>query len=355
MTIVTDPAHITPQWLTEQLHVHGCLDKSVSVAGVRWEIIGTGKMGDNARFLLDYDRTCDAPASVIAKLPAADETARGMAAYTGAYRKEVMFYRDLAGFAAIDTPVIYTAQLDKTTNAEFIILMEDLAPAEPGDQLQGETLAHARRALAEVAKLHGAFSRQSELLQADYITHNDPDGAAFGQQLLEQNWGGFVDRFGHGLSAECIAFGEEYVGRHATWATGYRGKPTLVHGDFRAENLLFNPAGRTTTVDWQTLSASCGLADVAYFIGGSLALSMRREAEKSLVEHYRACLAANGEELSAAECWGQYREFSMHGILITVLGAMFSGADPRGDRMFLSMAQRHLQQCVDVHAAEFLR
>jgi hypothetical protein len=351
-SIISDPANIKAEWLEAVLEARGLL-AGASISALQWDIIGTGKMGDNVRFQLSYDGDCDAPISLIAKLPAADETARTMAAYTGAYRKEVMFYRELADLSEIDTPEIYCARIDDS-GADFIILMEDLAPAQPGDQLLGENIERAGRALAEVAKLHGAFYGKAELLARDYIIHNDADTAAFGQDLLQQNWPGFVERFGHGLSPECIGFAEQYVLNHAAWANRYRGIKTLVHGDFRSENLLFNADGRTTTVDWQTLSESCGLADVAYFLGGSLDIELRRQCEGQLVEGYRCSLADAGVALDQQECWRQYREFSMHGIMITVLGAMFTAADPRGDRMFLAMAQRHLQQCVDLNAAEFL-
>jgi aminoglycoside phosphotransferase (APT) family kinase protein len=350
--IISDPDKISADWLQEVLHGSGVL-KGAGIRSLQWEIIGTGKMGDNARFTIAYDRPCAAPATIIAKLSAADETARTMAAYTGAYRKEVMFYRELAGLSEIDTPAVYCARID-ASGTDFIILMEDLAPAQPGDQLLGESVDRARRALAEAAKLHSAFQDQSAVLAADYITHNDAQGAAFGQDLMQQNWPGFVDRFGHGLDARSIRFGEQYLDHHAAWVCRYAGPRTLIHGDFRSENVLFNANGRTTTVDWQTLSESCGLADVAYFIGGSLDIETRRQCERDLLQHYRQSLAACGVELDAQACWQQYREFSMHGIMITVLGAMFTQADARGDRMFLAMAQRHLQQCVDLDAAEFL-
>ena len=67
-----------------------------------------------------------------------------------------------------------------------------------------------------------------------------------------------------------------------------------------------------------------------------------------------AVIDANGVTISAQDCWEQYREFSMHGLMITVLGACFSSADERGDRMFLAMIQRHIQQCLDLDAGEFL-
>ena len=350
--ISSDPASISRPWLESILEDRGLL-AGASIIDLQWATIGTGKMGDNVRLQLAYDRDCVAPSSIIAKLPAADETARTMAGYTGAYRKEVMFYRELANLSAMDTPDIYCARIDDS-GTDFVILMQDLAPAVPGDQLVGETVERATRALAEAAKLHSAFHGKSELLSKHYITHNNADSAAFGQDLMQQNWPGFVARFGSGLSAQCTRFGERYVANHAAWTLRYSGVKTLVHGDFRSENLLFNGNGRTTTVDWQTLSESCGVADVAYFLGGSLDVELRRQCEQQMVEHYRSCLAEAGVALDAAQCWRQYREFSMHGIMITVLGAMFTEADPRGDRMFLAMAQRHLQQCVDLDAAEFL-
>ncbi len=350
--LISDPKLITTKWLTEVLRACGLLDQG-RVVTADWELIGTGKMGDNARFTLTYDGDYSAPATLVAKLPATDETARMMAGGMGAYRKEVMFYKELADKTAMNTPDIYLALVDED-GSDFVILMKDLAPAEPGDQLQGETLVHAKQALAEAAKLHGAFYGKSELLAGDYITRTDAEGAAFGQELLEQNWPGFVERFGHGLSETCISFGDDYVAHHARWVAHYTGPKTLIHGDFRSENILFNEHDGASTVDWQTYTESCALADVAYFIGGSLDIDMRRRHEQELVETYRQCLAAEGVTLTKEECWALYREFTINGLLITVLGAMFSAPAERSDKMFLVMIQRHLQHCVDVNAGEFL-
>ena len=352
LELISDPKHITAQWLTDVLRANGLLTQG-RVVSSEWEMIGTGKMGDNARFTLTYDGDYDAPETMIAKLPATDETARMMAGGMGAYRKEVMFYKELAKKTAMRTPAIFLALIDDE-GSDFIILMEDLTPAEPGDQLIGESVEHARQALAEAAKLHAAFYGRSDLLVGDYITRTDADSAAFGQELLEQNWPGFVERFGHGLSEECISFGNDYVANHTRWVGHYSGIKTLVHGDFRSENMLFSESESVATVDWQTLSESCCLADVAYFIGGSLDIDVRRGHEEELIEYYRQCLAGEGVTLSQEECWQLYREFSINGLLITILGAMFSEAAERSDKMFLVMIQRHLQHCVDMNAQEFL-
>ena len=53
------------------------------------------------------------------------------------------------------------------------------------------------------------------------------------------------------------------------------------------------------------------------------------------------------EQPDPEECWREYRRYSLHGVLITVLGSMLSGQDARGDRMFHAMIERHLQHALD--------
>ncbi len=347
------PGDLTPEHLTRYLQASGRLD-SGRVAGAEFRVIGTGKMGDNARFTLSYEGAPpDVPATLVGKFPAADETARSMAGAQGAYYNEVMFYRELAPGTTMRTPFIYASELSEDRTS-FLLLMEDMAPAEPGSQLQGESLQNTRLALAEAAKLAAAYYGDETIGPRDYVmAAARDDGGAFAEALMQEYWPGFVDRFGHGLSGECIAFGERYVGRVAHFISRYRGPKTLVHGDFRSENILFADDS-ATTVDWQTTGESSVMTDAAYFLGGSVTAEDRRAWERELVQEFSANLARSGIELGFAECWEQYREFAMHGLLITVLGASFSAPEERSDRMFLAMIRGHLQQCVDLGSAEFL-
>lgn len=349
----TTAAALTPEWLTASLKSSGQLPQG-RVVSADTQLIGTGKMGDNVRITLAYEGAQGGlPATLVAKLPAADETARAMAGMQGAYYAEVMFYREFAARTSMRTPQIYASELsaDKTS---FMLLMQDMSPAEPGSQLVGESRERSAVALAEAAKLAAAFYGDESFAATDHVmsTARD-DGGAFGQLLMEQKWPEFVDRFGAGLSSECLDFGERYIVNHAHFVTRLQGPKTLAHGDFRCENILFDGA-TATTVDWQTPSESSVMTDAAYFLGGSVEAQDRRDWESQLVEDYRIELAGNGVELAFQDCWEQYREYAMHGILITVLGATFSAPAERSDRMFLAMIQRHLQQCVDLDAGEFL-
>ncbi len=352
LTIASSPEEITAEWLTAALQESGDLPRGRVITAAH-EIIGTGKMGDNARYTLGYDGEYDAPDTLIAKLPASDEATRSMAGSLGAYFNEVMFYKHLAPRTDMRTPRIYANEVN-AEGTEFVTLMEDLAPAEPGSQLVGESYEHTRVALQEAVKLSASFYGDREIGSLDYVTAAaGADGGAQGEELLQQSWPQFVDRFGHGLSSECIAFGELYVDRHRHFVSRFQGKKTLIHGDFRCENLLFGP-DVTTVVDWQTVGESSALTDAAYFLGGSVDIPQRREWEQELINTYAGWLDAAGLPLSSQDCWEQYREFSMHGILITVLGACFTEAAERSDQMFLKMIQRHLQQCIDLDSREFI-
>ena len=349
----TQASDISVGYLSAALKASGFLSTG-QIKSVEHTLIGTGKMGDNARLSISYQNApANAPATVIAKLPAADEQARAMAGAQGAYYNEVMFYRELAPLSPMKTPDIYASEISEDRSS-FLLLMEDMSPAEPGSQLVGESLVHTQRALAEAAKLAASFYGKEEFTNREYImTGARDDGGEFGQTLMEQYWPVFVDRFGHGLSPEAIAFGERHASNYAHFVSRFQGLKTVAHGDYRSENILFS-ATASTTVDWQTPCESSALTDAAYFLGGSVDTTNRRDWERTLIDNYSEQLDANGVTISAQDCWEQYREFSMHGLMITVLGACFSSADERGDRMFLAMIQRHIQQCLDLDAGEFL-
>ena len=59
-----------------------------------------------------------------------------------------------------------------------------------------------------------------------------------------------------------------------SWATARPDTWSLVHNDYRLDNLLFAPEGSdlppVTTVDWQSVSTGLPLRDVAFLVGTGL-------------------------------------------------------------------------------------
>ena len=125
--IPSHPDAIQPDWLTERLRTAGLLADG-RVTAIRWEAIGTGQVGDSARFHLSYDREGAGPATVAGKFPAEDQMSRGTAAAFGLYAKEVGFYRELAPLVDVRVPKVLAAEIAED-GVDFILLFEDLGPA----------------------------------------------------------------------------------------------------------------------------------------------------------------------------------------------------------------------------------
>lgn len=65
----------------------------------------------------------------------------------------------------------------------------------------------------------------------------------------------------------------------------------LMHGDYRLDNMLFDPdRTRVTVVDWQTMGIGLPAGDLAYFTATSLAPDLRSAIERDLVDRYHRAL-----------------------------------------------------------------
>src|SRR3546814_20795945 len=73
--LITDPAAVTPEWLTEVLRASGALT-SGRVEAVSHSLFGAGMVGDNARFTLTHAGG-RGQATVVDTFPTDDEVARG--------------------------------------------------------------------------------------------------------------------------------------------------------------------------------------------------------------------------------------------------------------------------------------
>jgi aminoglycoside phosphotransferase (APT) family kinase protein len=68
-----------------------------------------------------------------------------------------------------------------------------------------------------------------------------------------------------------------------------------MHGDYRLDNLLFDPERtRVTVVDWQTMGVGLPARDLSYFTATSLMPEVRADLEKGLVDDYHTSLLGHG-------------------------------------------------------------
>jgi hypothetical protein len=353
-TVVRDPDAVTPGWLTEVLRADGLLSRGI-VTAVHPTPIGAGLMGQCTRIVLEVDDPDDVtPAALVVKGAATDPQVRAFMAHTG-YRAEVCFYRHFARDLPVRAPRCSHAAIDD--DGWFTLVLEDLSPAEPGDQLVGCKVAQVERAVLELVGLHAPRWGDPSLATHPCITRpaTDVDLIAAG---LAATVPGFVERYRAALDDAAVDFFERLGAGAAGW---YRARPkptTLIHSDYRPDNLLFGTTAggpEVAVVDWQGLTHGAGVADVAFLVGNALTVDDRRHHEERLVRSYHHALVAAGVGgYSWDDCWREYRASLLSGLLTTVFGSMYGVRTERGDRMFELMAQRHATQALDLGADTLL-
>jgi hypothetical protein len=302
--------------------------------------------------VISYDAG-DGPERLIAKLPATDSASR--AAGQLGYRCETTFYREYADRVHLDIPRCYFAALNERGDG-FTLVLEDLAPAEAGDQIAGCSLDQARAAAVNVAGLHAPTWNESSIRELDWLI---PDLATYPEAtaaFLVDASKQFLDRYV--VTPDTAATLRRFAERFVDWATGRREPFALLHSDYRLDNLLFAQSETprpVVAVDWQVVTVGCPLRDVAFLLATGLSTTSRRAGENEIVEAYHRRLVAFGVQgYDAEQCWEDYRYGLFQGPLITVLGAFVAQPTARGDRMFTIMAERSSAAIIDLDAMSLL-
>ena len=391
--MVTRPAlyegadEITADWMQQVLAAGGAAG-SPTIRDVAVEDLGsaTNAFGRLLRCRLTTGGGSAAvPASVIVKLSTADPTAFRFARWLSMHERECRFYRRLAPQARIRSPALLYCDFDEDTH-RFVLVLEDLRDLglEVPARLAGVEAGRARRAVREIAGLHGQFwgrvdhpalsgfpdvlgPKYARLLQIAYLV------------CLPVVLGRFGDCFSGGTRRLVEALGPRIGAHFAAVAAGPR---TFVHGDYRGENMFFRAGddggaganagsgsgsgsgsgaggeagGDFAVIDWQGCGLGAGLYDVAYFLGANVATDDRRRIEREALREYHDIVCRLGAEgFTFDDCWRAYRR-NMLGVLVPlVLGA--GGLDLEDRRLrdlVKSGLGRTLAAVEDLDAEEFL-
>lgn len=351
-------ADITPEWLTR---VWQHLGHDVVVEHVTSRAIGTGQTALSVRFDIDYGKwDGKAPRSVVAKLPHPDPTSRSAGHAQGVYAREYGFYTQIAPTLQVRIPRCFYAALN-AANSDFVLLLEDMAPAHQGDQMQGCDVDTARRAVVEIAGLHAPRWGDASLLQHRFLSgvgEGMGDPSSVTPEQFAYFWEAFLARYRERLAPEVIDVGAGLLKHFGNWAHPYAGTRCVTHGDFRLDNVLISdndPAARICVVDWQTAGLGCGASDVAYFLGAGLLPEARRASERDLLTAYHdALLVAGVKDYTFDQLWRDYIWYSYSGLIMAVVASIVVTQTARGDEMFMVMAHRHGQHALDLGAEKLI-
>ena len=350
--IPADAAAIDAAWLTHALRSSGALTGG-AVASVQVEPLGgsQGFAGQLRRLRATYDGEAHgAPPSFIVKLHSPNAITRELIRRIGAASREIRFYRELSDRAGVPTATLHVAAHD---GERYVLLLEDLAPARAGDPAAGCSPEQVQSAVACVAGMHAAWWDSPALSSLDWIPVFD-ELTATRHSICREAWPEFVERYRHHVPDLCTRVGPPLLdGLDIVRRALSQAPPTLLHGDFRPDNVMFETAGAgapAAFVDWQVMLRGPGLMDVAYFLVSATDRDTRRSLEMDTLRAYRQALTRGGVTgYTAEQCLTDYC-LAMADVLsrIVVLTTRVLPEGAAGWSVFDVLAERIADALVDL-------
>jgi len=336
--MASSPALVTPEWLTRALALAGIGDGE-RITSLRSEAVGTGQMGENIRFHLNWSDRRDRLPTVVGKFPSDDPVSRATGLATRSYEREVLFYRHIADTVEIRTPRCYHGAVD-SESGDFVLILEDLAPRRQGDQLSGCKPADATAAIDQLVALQAPRWNDPTLCEVEWLSRRDAETVTNTAMLYHMVLPGFVATVGSLITPDHVRVAQQLGECIERWLDTPDGPRVVTHGDYRLDNLLFDDDVGLAVVDWQGPGHGSPWHDLAYFLGTGLLPSDREVHEDDLVRRHHAGLVAAGVDVAWDEVWSGYRRAAFGGLLMAVVASQIVVATDRGNQMFAAMAQR---------------
>jgi len=332
-----------------------------SIEHIAVTAVGTGQMAASFRIQINWqNKHLDAnspdqvPTSVVAKCASANEASLAVGTEQRAYYREVRWYQDIASGLSARLPKCYFADIAETFD-QFILVLEDCAPAVQGDQLGGTTVANVEKALLEAANFHATFINQPELLRHKFL-QTDHAFKAMKVGQFEAFWPKFKARYSERLGQDVFDMGDAFAKRFRQYLYRETALTTVAHNDFRLDNMLFGgPDGRVILLDWQTLGLGGPMNDVSYFCGTSFeSAAERKKNDRGLFDYYANALADRGVYFDDSALWHDYRVQAFSSFVMAVYASMLVEQTERGDEMFAIMADRPASMAMDLDSLSLL-
>ena len=360
LTVPKNLLEITSSWLTGALHGKDA-SRRASVTGYSAESVAEGKgfLNQVFRLRLHYDGdTLDLPRTIIVKLPSADPALRAISDRLGQDRREVMFYREVAANAPLQTPHSYYCEVDSGTG-DTILLLEDVNGARQGDSVAGCSLAEARRSMVQLAEFQASWWDNPRLDRLEWMPLKDEETGVY-QEIYAGAWESLLKKAGNAMPRGLGLLGDRLIQEIPRIKAKLTEPPrTVIHGDYRLDNCFFPTNFRTRPLvvfDWEFCARARGTCDAAAFIGEAFPPQQRRKEELGLLRAYHSTLVSNGVGgYPFEECLSDYR-LSMLEVLVfwIVTGGYCDFDAPRASAYLRNSLDRFDAAVSDLACSELL-
>lgn len=302
-------------------------------------LTGTGPLegmvsfqGNLIRAELDATGGADVPGTVVVKMVPENEALRGIGHQLGIYAREAAFYLAIGAEAGVRQARCLGAEIDPDTGDSAIVL-EDLGHLRTGNQIEGFSLPEAKLAVAQYARMHARWWNDERIGSFDWLPPwNLSPLVEYMPQAYQQAWPACADLFADVLTDAERGLGD-LLGEHIADLMNLVGTApvTLVHGDARHDNLMFDDAGNPPhMVDWQYVATGRGIVDIAYYLTQGGDPGIVTPVERELVGDYHAALVSHGvSNYDLEACWSDYRRLALYTLVFPIFTAAL--IDPSSD------------------------
>ena len=343
----TSIGEVTVGWLAEAT--------GLAVEAVTIEQIGVGIGVSSAVYRARLSGP-GCPDAVVVKLPSLDDAAVFTSTMLRMYLREAGFFSELAAQAPLRVPACYHASADQDTS-QFVLVMEDLGGLRAVDQVVGMTVPDAERAVDGLAQWHATWWRQAdELAEAGLtVSLGDEIYKAVLPIVFAEGW----EKLGAELEipAGIRAVGLRWVEAMPRLLDAMAEAPTtMIHGDYRADNLFFEADGSVAAVDFQLIGTGHAAYDLAYFVTQSLDPADASSHEQALFDRWIAGLAGAGVPAAdRAGCWELYRVAALFCLVYPVVAWRgMDATDQRQRDLATVMLQRFERAVSELDLADLL-
>ncbi len=351
---------ITAAWLQQALAAGGMAGvPAIEHINVEQVGVGIGHVGESVRCRLSYaDDAPGAPETVFVKMHSSHPSTDKLARRVRLYRRECAFYRLLSHRAPIRSPVLYYGDYERRSN-RLVLVLEDLGGMQRVDEIDGADADQARCVVRAIARFHASsWNRTHESPYIDIFNSLDPKWRPPVQLIylasLRRTFEVFGDHFSSDMRRVTETLGWRAADYMGDLAVGPR---AFGHGDYRLDNMFFGAGDDDfAVIDWQVCGGNNPLGDVAYFLGGSLSIDVRRTIEREAVAEYHDIVCrADAGDFSAEDCWRLYRQNMLVRLITLVVSiAGLDISNERSTRLLDLGLNRTLAALEDLDAEEFL-
>ena len=244
------------------------------------------------------------------------------------FDRELAAYHLLTPFRGKRSPHLYYGTA-ADQGSDGLLLMEEIKNARNIDQIRGLEWNDLRSAVLAIAQVHSQFWNSPALKKAKGLPHHHYMRAHELKQKLPRflRWAK--------LSDENKELFSTLPDRIPSVLARLKKRPfTLVHGDFRSDNIFFH-GKKVRFIDWGLSFVGCPAFDLARLAGGSSRkpLSLMQHVELFNLWH-RELLRNKARNYPSHEAWQDYRDAVLLTITIPVTNApTLAKFSARGDKM----------------------